>query len=468
MDLKTKTDAVVTNAFNAFSKFANTLPAQRAALMHTIADALAANENELIHTAAAETHLPPARLKTELERTILQWNQYADACAAGKWLHFSKDLNGPSPILKMNRALGPVVVFGASNFPFAYSTPGGDTATALAAGCPVIVKAHPAHPETSLLCAKLLQTVIEKEGFSPAIFQHIPDEGFETGALLVQHPLTAAVAFTGSFSGGKALYDLAQARQVPIPVFAEMGSVNPVVILPEAQKDAEALSATLVQSLTASAGQFCTNPGVWFLLQAAHTDNLLAALKKALNKSQSEPMLHEGIAQSFSTKRKEVLASGMVELLASAEAPGNDLFSIPTISTTSAKNFIANRMLREEIFGPYAVAVLCNNMQDLAEALEAMEGQLTGTIRAGSEDEILVPEIVQILERKCGRLVFNGVPTGVTVTEAMHHGGPFPATTDSRFTAVGAGAICRFVRPVCYQGWPGHLLPETLQSFMGT
>lgn len=466
MDLKTKINAVVTDAFKAYPPFANTLPAQRAALMHAIAKALQTNETELIHIAAKETHLPPARLKTELDRTVLQWNQYADACAAGKWLNISKDFSGSTPILKMNKALGPVVVFGASNFPFAYSTPGGDTATAQAAGCPVIVKAHPAHPETSLLCAGILQETIEKEGFSPAIFQHVPDEGFETGSLLTQHPLTAAVAFTGSFAGGKALYDLAQARAVPIPVFAEMGSVNPVVILPEAQQDAEALSKTLIQSLTSSAGQFCTNPGVWFLLKTTHTPTLLAEMEKALGKSPNEPMLHKGIAKSFSTKRAEVLLSGMVDVLATTETLNDELLSIPTICTTSAKNFIANRLLREEIFGPYALAVLCNNMQELAEALEVMDGQLTGTIRAGAGDETLVPEVVQILERKCGRLVFNGVPTGVTVTEAMHHGGPFPATTDSRFTAVGADAICRFVRPICYQGWPTHLLPPTLQSFM--
>ncbi|MGV3766420.1 MAG: aldehyde dehydrogenase (NADP(+)) [Chitinophagaceae bacterium] len=468
MDLKMKINAVVAEAFNAYPHFANTLPAQRAALMHAIAKALRANKTKLISVAAKETHLPPARLKTELDRTILQWNQYADACTSGKWLHISKDLSGPTPILKMNRALGPVVVFGASNFPFAYSTPGGDTATALAAGCPVIVKAHPAHPETASACARLIHGVIEKEGFPANIFQHVPDEGFETGTLLVQHPLTAAVAFTGSFSGGKALYDHAQARKNPIPVFAEMGSVNPVVILPEAQKEAKMLSVELVHSLTASAGQFCTNPGVWLIPQTEHTPNLLSALKKALNECANEPMLHEGIAKSFRTKRKEALASGQVELLASSEMPDNDLYSIPTISTSSAKNFIANPMLREEIFGPYALAVLCENMQELAEALEAMDGQLTGTIRATAGDEKQLSLVVPILERKCGRLVFNGVPTGVTVTAAMHHGGPFPATTDSRFTAVGADAICRFVRPVCYQGWPAHLLPETLQSFIST
>lgn len=463
-------DNCLTAAYEVFPLFSELAPAERADLMRNIAASLDQNSTVLVNTAGKETHLPEVRLLQELKRTVLQWNQYADACEKGDWLHLIIDTamaGKPQPDLrKMNRALGPVVVFGASNFPFAYSTPGGDTASALAAGCPVIVKAHPAHPQTSAIAATIIREAVKTAKLPEAVFSLITESSFEAGQLLVQHPLTAAVGFTGSYSGGKALFDLAAARKKPIPVFSEMGSVNPVLLLPGAVAAAEknTLAKKLVDSLTASAGQFCTNPGIWIVQESQHTTALISELRQLISAKLPEPMLHEGISKQFAEKRTQMLQSTGVSIIGESAEHKPAAYSHPTIATVNGNLFLSNKMLSQEVFGPFALLVTCSGPDEMTAVVHALEGQLTATIWGEEADTDMVIFYQQLLREKCGRIIFNGVPTGVTVVHAMHHGGPFPATTDSRYTAVGADSILRFVRPVCYQNWPDNLLPEPLRN----
>lgn len=462
-------DSALRAAAEAHLRFSQTSVQQRAELMHAIAAALEKNSDELIAAAAKETHLDAQRLLQELLRTSVQWQQYGDACEKGYWMHVIIDTALPEKnrpdIRKYNRALGPVVVFGASNFPFAYSTPGGDVASAIAAGCPVVVKAHPAHPQTSELTASIIRNCIAEKGFGEGVFSHITDSSFESGQLLVKHPLTAAVAFTGSLSGGKALYDLAAARPNPIPVFAEMGSVNPVFILPGAVSTrGDEIADKLVDSLTASAGQFCTNPGVWIMEDSAEITPFLEKLQQNISNRPVQEMLHPGIARQFHSRREEVLAAQGVSLLGATAEQQKEGFSLPTIAVTTAEAFRAAPTVQHEVFGPFAVLVKCRNQAELLSLAQNLEGQLTGTIWGNDSDISAINQLREILTEKCGRIIFNGVPTGVTVTQAMQHGGPFPGTTDTRFTAVGADAILRFIRPVCYQNWPDELLPLPLRN----
>jgi len=442
----------------------------RAAFLYTIAEELRQIENLLIDTAQRETNLDKARLKIELTRTIFQLTSYADACAEGTWLDIridtgNADRNPPKPDLrKILVPLGPVVVFGASNFPFAYSTAGGDTACALAAGCPVIIKAHPAHAETSELVANAVQRAAERKGLPAAIFIHLHGTGFEIGQGLVQHPLTKAVGFTGSFEGGKALFDLANQRKVPIPVFAEMGSVNPVFILPEKlDADTETIAKMYAKSITQSAGQFCTNPGILVAVKSEALERFKKLLGDEIKKVQREKMLHPGIAKNFHTKRLKAIDEGARVLAANDDGDDSDE-SIPTLAAVSAEQFISNPALHQEVFGPYSLLVECSDLTELHAVARSIEGQLTATLIAKSEEANSNLELIEVVQEKCGRFIFNGVPTGVEVALSMHHGGPFPATTDSRFTAVGADGIKRFARPVCFQNWPDELLPDELKN----
>ncbi|OLY94782.1 NADP-dependent aldehyde dehydrogenase [Cnuella takakiae] len=454
----------------AFGSYQFSSLQQRASLLRAIARELDAIGPQIIETAQGETNLQRGRLLVEFRRTLFQLTSYADACEQGNWLDIRIDQpdserQPPKPdVRKMLVPVGPVVVFGASNFPFAYSTAGGDTACALAAGCTVVVKAHPGHPATSQLAADAIHRALAGEGLPAGVFQHVYGASFEVGKQLVLHPQVKSVGFTGSFQGGRALFDLAASRKEPIPVFAEMGSVNPVFMLPgKLGAETEWAVNQLAASITTSVGQFCTNPGLVVGIQGPALENFIQALGQKLAETEPEPMLHSGIAQSFRQKRAAVIAGGKITLAGTNET-GGEGFSIPTLATTSGENFLAHPHLHEEIFGPYSLVVQCNDAAQMAAVAQALEGQLTTTLIATPAEAAEHIELVHILQARCGRLVFNGVPTGVEVCLAMNHGGPYPATTDSRFTAVGADGIRRFARPFCYQNWPDHLLPTELQN----
>lgn len=459
------------DSWNAFKEYRKKNLKERASFLRTIAKEMELVAAELIATANKETNLDEARLKAEIKRTIFQLTSYAGACEEGTWLDIRIDTadpnrNPPKPDLrKMLLPLGPVVVFGASNFPFAYSTAGGDTACALAAGCSVIIKAHPAHAETSELVAAAVHRAALNCQLPQNVFTHLHGASFEVGKALVQHPLTKAVGFTGSFEGGKALFDIANHREVPIPVFAEMGSVNPVFLLPEKlKKDTSAIALMYANSITQSAGQFCTNPGILVGIENESLNEFEQLLGQKIRETQPQKMLHPGIAKSFIQKREKVLAEENVTVSAVTEYEAKENESIPTLVTVDAEDFLINPLLHKEVFGPFSILIRCKNSDKMKEVARAMEGQLTCSLMATEEEAKENHGLIEILKDKCGRFVFNGVPTGVEVVLSMHHGGPFPATTDSRFTAVGADGIKRFARPVCFQNWSNELLPGELKN----
>jgi 2,5-dioxopentanoate dehydrogenase len=466
-----RSDEVLKKADKAFQVYRTVSSQKRAELLHAIAEQIDQLGDDLITTAGEETCLTEARLKNERGRTTNQLRAFAKLLEAGDWVQASIDTGDPErkpapkpDLRKMLFPIGPVIVFGASNFPLAFSTAGGDTASALAAGCTVVVKSHPAHPKTSMLVAGAIRAALRQCSLSEDIFQEVTDTSIEAGQQLVKHPLTKAVAFTGSFAGGKALFDLANQRAEPIPVFAEMGSINPVVLLPGAIRDNKTLPAALAASVMLGVGQFCTNPG---LLIALDTEGFASFLHKlAVEVAQTPPgnMLHTGIAASYKHKRAEALQQKGVMRLTETKVETTDRLGAPTLALVNARDFISSSVLKEEIFGPYSLIVKCEDETELRHVIESLQGQLTATI-FGSPDELSTYQAcIDSLHLRCGRLIFNGVPTGVEVTKAMQHGGPFPASTDSRFTSVGTDAVYRFVRPVCYQDFPEQLLPPQLKN----
>ena len=464
-------DAALEAAYAVSALFRKTDRARRAALMHAIADGLEQSGDELLQVAMAETNLPEARLRGERARTVFQLRSYADACLQGDWLEARIDTADagkvpPKPdIRKMLVGLGPVVVFGASNFPFAYSTAGGDTASALAAGCPVIVKAHPGHPDTSERVAAIIHAAVQQQQLPAAVFTHLHGASFAVGQALVMHPRARAVGFTGSYAGGKALFDLANQRKEPIPVFAEMGSVNPVYLLPQQLgQSAESIAAQYAASITLGVGQFCTNPGLIIGIRGEALDRFARALAEAIARVPAGSMLHAGILKAYYDKRAAALSQQGITLLAAGlEAAGQDQ-AVATIATVSGAHFLANHLLHQEVFGPYSLIVQCADADEMLVVAQQMEGQLTSTLMATEQDISAHPELMEAVAEKCGRFILNGVPTGVEVCHSMQHGGPFPACTDSRFTSVGADAIRRFARPLAFQNWPNHLLPPELQD----
>lgn len=463
-------DIVMKKAWEAFHIYRKLPLKKRAAFMKDIAVELEACGDELIHTAMQETNLPEPRLKNERTRTIFQLNNYADACEKGAWLEARidtalPDRTPPRPdIRKMLVPLGPVVVFGASNFPFAYSTAGGDTACAFAAGCPVIVKAHPAHAKTSELVAEAIFKAAAKNDLPDGIFSHVHG-GIESGQSLVMHPNTKAVGFTGSLAGGKALYDLANTREEPIPVFAEMGSINPVFLLPEKlRKTSAEIAKMYAGSITLSAGQFCTNPGLIIGLAGNDLDSFIESLASEIKPLTPATMLHQGIYKSYVEKRANALAQKEVETVSVSMIDAVENQGTPTIASASGEAFLNNPILHKEVFGPYSIIIRCKDMQEMITVAKHTEGQLTATLMATESDITSNEELVEAVKDICGRFILNGVPTGVEVCLGMHHGGPYPATTDSRFTAVGADGIKRFARPISFQNWPDSLLPEELKN----
>ncbi|WP_194421225.1 aldehyde dehydrogenase (NADP(+)) [Microbacterium abyssi] len=459
--------AAANDAFESFSRLA---PEAHAAFLETVADEIDALGDALIERAMQETGLPQARILGERARTTGQLRLFASVVRAG--LHRGVRIDPAQPertpvprldIRQRKIPLGPVAVFGASNFPLAFSTAGGDTASALAAGCPVVFKAHSSHPGTSELVASAIARAIDAHDLHPGVFSHIFGPGRSVGQALVADPGIHAVGFTGSREGGLALVRTAQERPVPIPVYAEMSSVNPVFILPGAlEGDIEALAAGYVQSATGSSGQLCTQPGIVFVPRGEQGESFLLAVGAAVKGASGQTMLSPSIAGAWRDgvetrdANAEVLARG-----SDGEGPHAPA---PVIHSAEIAEFEENHVLHEEIFGAASLVVRYGDAAELVEAASRLEGQLTATLQLSPDDNELAAALLPVLERKVGRILANGWPTGVEVGHAMVHGGPFPATSDSRTTSVGTLAIERFLRPVAYQNLPDELLPEALRD----
>lgn len=457
-------------ADQAFTEYSAVSFSDRANFLRTIANQLEANTEAITERAGLETGLPDGRLKGEMGRTCNQLRLFASFIESGAWTQPIIDLGDPSrtpnpkpDIRQMQIPLGPVGIFGASNFPLAFSVAGGDTASALAAGCPVIVKGHPAHPGTSELVGQAIQQAASICNMPTGVFSLVQGASYEVGLAIVNHPLIKAIGFTGSFWGGKALFDAANRRSVPIPVYAEMGSTNPVFLLPEAlATQGEALQEGLANSVNLGVGQFCTNPGLVLGIDDPSLTDFIQSLGQTIREKAAGVMLHQGIYKAYNAGLKEMeVATEVIAKGVLSDAP-NAAQSV--VFKTSAKQIIANPNLTQEIFGPSTLLAIANNETELLEAAAAIEGHLTATIHGTENDLKKFRPLIQILQQKVGRLIFNGFPTGVEVGHAMVHGGPYPATTNDRTTSVGTQAIYRFTRPICYQDFPNEFLPEALKD----
>ncbi|QNI38707.1 aldehyde dehydrogenase (NADP(+)) [Edaphobacter sp. 4G125] len=457
----------------AFSIYAEISVKERGSFLRKIAGELTALGAAIVGRANLETGLPVPRLQGELARTANQLVLFAEVVEEGSWVDARIDEADPArkPLPKpdvrsMWKPLGPVAVFGASNFPLAFSVAGGDTASALASGCPVVVKAHPAHPGTSELVGKAIQKAVKESGLPEGVFSLLFDAGVEVGVSLVKHPGIKAVAFTGSQAAGKALTRLATERPEPIPCYAEMGSTNPLFILPGAMKERrDAIAQGLQTSFTLGSGQFCTKPGLVFG-PAGEMGAFTGALQAGVDAMTSTGMLTPGIAAKYKSGVEERAKEGRAKLVAGAKSSGDadGALGAPSLFEVSLEEFLGHHALEEEIFGPTTLLVQYGEMSDLVAVAEKLHGHLTATIHGTEEDIAQAGDLIRVLEKKVGRILFNGYPTGVEVCHAMVHGGPYPATSDSRTTSVGTRAIMRFARPVCYQDCPDGSLPEALRK----
>jgi 2,5-dioxopentanoate dehydrogenase len=471
-DINATVNQALEDSVKAFKIYKNKSGKDRAIFLRLIGEEIMNFGDELVKTCVEETNLPEPRIVGERGRTVDQLNKFADFIDEGSWLEATIDTGNPNrqpapkpDLRRMLVPLGPVVVFGAGNFPLAFSVAGGDTASVLAGGNTVIVKAHPAHPKTGELVATAIRNVIQKLNLPEGVFSFIQDSGCEAGQLLVKHKFTKAVAFTGSYNGGMALAELAARREVPIPVFAEMGSTNPVVILKEALKNKYAeIAAKLVASVNLGAGQFCTNPGLIITTRTEGFDNFIAELGLKVNEAAGAKMFSESVFRNYNINSEKIFSHTEVSLVGKGKVEADSEKVPPAIGLVSSADFINRPTLHEEVFGPFSLVVACESESQLKQVLETLKGQLTSTIHAQDNELEEQKEIVDLLLDKCGRLLLNGVPTGVEVCSAMQHGGPFPATTDSRFSSVGTSAIKRFVRPVSYQDFPQKFLPKELQD----
>ena len=456
----------------AFKEFRKTTGKQKALFLNTIADEILALDDLLIETYCSETGLPAGRAKGERGRTIGQLRNFANLVAEGSWVEASIDTADPErtpapkpDLRKMLIPLGPIVVFGASNFPLAYSTAGGDTAAAFAAGCPVIVKSHPMHAGTGELVASAIVKATIATGMPNGVFSNLNSSGIAVGVDLVKHPKVKAVGFTGSIKGGRALLDLAAKREEPIPVFAEMGSVNPVVILPEAlHKNGKNLAKTYAGSITLGTGQFCTNPGLLLGIKSAELTAFIQNLGKEILQIQPSVMLHPTIIGAYEANKDNTIAQNNIEVVAQYNDEVQPNFAQQVITTVEGQTFLDNSSLHQEVFGPFSMVVQCKDTRQLEEIISQLEGQLTGTIIAENDEIVSHSKIIEALQNRVGRIIYNGVPTGVEVSPSMVHGGPYPSSTDSRFSAVGINSIKRWVRPFSFQDWPNSLLPDELKD----
>lgn len=467
-------DAAVQEAERAFEIFRREPPQRKVALLRRIGEELEANRAALVAVCTTETALPLPRLHGELTRTINQLNLFAGLVEEGSWVGARIDRAqpqrqpAPKPDLRQWQIpLGVVCVFGASNFPFAFSVAGGDTASALAAGCPVVVKGHPAHPGTSALVGQAIDRAVQAVEMPKGVFSLIQGHSTDVGMAMVMHPLVKAVGFTGSTGGGKAIFAAASSRPEPIPVYAEMGSTNPVFILPGAIKEkSEQIAQGLVSSITLGTGQFCTNPGMVLALDSPETVRFIGEIAGTLEKNATTPgiMLTPAIQQAYNDGVLRMQQVKGVSKIAGGVSRNAPCEGIAYLMRASAATLLRHPALAEEVFGPSSLLVTAEDKAQLYQVAERLEGHLTATVHATPADLEEYGELVKILERKVGRLLFNGFPTGVEVSPAMVHGGPFPATTDSRSTSVGTGAIYRFTRPVCYQDFPENALPDALKD----
>ncbi|MCD0465023.1 aldehyde dehydrogenase (NADP(+)) [Flavobacterium sp. ENC] len=465
-------EETVALAHQAFGSYKRCSGVEKAKFLNTIADEILALGDQLLVQYCSESGFPKGRAEGERGRMIGQLRSFAEMLIEGSWVQATIDTaipeRQPAPkedLRKMLVPLGPVVVFGSSNFPFAFSTAGGDTASALAAGCPVIVKSHSMHIGTGEMVASAIIKAAQKTNMPEGVFSNLTGGGRTLGASLVQHPLVKAVGFTGSISGGRALFDLAAKRPEPIPVFAEMGSVNPVVLLPEALKqNSQKWALAYAGSITLGAGQFCTNPGLLLAVKGAALDEFSEQLATAIENTTPGCMLHASMQADFEKGILKMQAQKGVSKVAqfTAEVPPNH--GRPTVLKVSGEEFLKNKALSHEVFGPFSILAVCNDEAELLQIINTLDGQLTGTI-IGEENELQEhQDLIFALQNRVGRLIFNGVPTGVEVCPSMLHGGPYPASSDSRFTAVGTHAVYRWVRPLSYQNWPDELLPAELQN----
>ena len=464
-------DEAVYLASEAFKSYRFYSGKKKAQFLNAIADEILTLDNQLIETYCKESGLPEGRAKGERGRTVFQLQSFANLVEKGEWVEATIDTAQPNreplpkpDIRKLLIPLGPVVVFGASNFPLAYSTAGGDTAAALAAGCPVIVKSHPMHAGTGELVASAIIKAANKTGMPNGVFSNLNSSGITVGEKLVKHPEVKAIGFTGSINGGRALYNLASQRKEPIPVFAEMGSINPVVILPNALRQrGEGLAKTYASSITLGTGQFCTNPGLLLAIKSEELNSFVSKLANEIVKIEPSCMLHPNIIGAYEKNKSKMMSQEGLSLVADFNEEVEINHARQAITTVDGKVFLENINLHQEVFGPFSMVVQCDDAQQLERIINKLEGQLTGTLIADDElqDYSLV---VDALQNRVGRLIYNGVPTGVEVCPSMVHGGPYPASTDSRFTAVGIHSIKRWVRPFSFQDWPNELLPDELKN----
>lgn len=461
-------DQAVRAAEDAFWSYGYSTREERAAFLNAIADEIEKRGADITEIGTSETGLPAARLEGERGRTTGQIRLFAQHILKGDYLDRRHDEALPDrqplprPDLRMiQRPIGPVAVFGASNFPLAFSVAGGDTAAALAAGCPVVVKGHPAHPGTGEIVAEAFLAAIEQCGIQPGVFSLIQDGGREVGEAVVKHPLIKAVAFTGSLAGGRALFDLCVSRPEPIPFFGELGSVNPMFMMPAAvAARGDALGKGWAGSLTMGAGQFCTNPGIAIVLEGSEGEAFAEAARAALSEVGEQVMLTDGIASAYRKGRDRVAAGTGVQTLLTSTCDLRN--ATPYLYRTTGEDWLANHALSEEVFGPLGLVVTVKSLDEMRAIAKSLEGQLTCTIHMDEADTEAARSLMPIIERKAGRLLVNGFPTGVEVCDAMVHGGPYPASTNFGATSVGTLSIRRFLRPVCYQNMPEALLPQDL------
>jgi 2,5-dioxopentanoate dehydrogenase len=456
-------------AENAFASYSVLSRGERAAFLRAIAEEIEALGSSITETGTAETGLPPARLEGERARTTGQLRLFANHIEDGAYLDRRHDAALPDrtplprpDIRLLQRPIGPVAVFGASNFPLAFSTAGGDTVAALAAGCPVVVKGHSAHPGTGELVAHAIDRAIRRCALPPGVFSLIQGGNRAVGHALVQHPLIKAVGFTGSLAGGRALFDLAMARPEPIPFFGELGSINPMFVLPVAMAArAGDLGQGWAASLSQGVGQFCTNPGVAVVMKGGATDAFVQAAADALRGLAKAPMLTDGIAQAYGTGVDALANATGVERIVGTTSTARDVSA--NLFRTTGRDWLANPDLHHEVFGPAGMIVEVDDKAEFLEVARSVQGQLTFTLHVDDEDADLARALLAIAERKAGRILCNGFPTGVEVCEAMVHGGPYPASTNFGATSVGTMSIRRFLRPVSFQNIPEALLPSDLR-----
>lgn len=452
-------------AEEAFWSYGYASAQERALFLEAIADEIEARSIAITQIGTQETSLPAARLEGERARTTGQLRLFADHIRKGDYLDRRVDEALPDrkpqqrpEIRLIQRPVGPVAVFGASNFPLAFSTAGGDTAAALAAGCPVIVKGHPAHPGTGEIIAEAIRAAIARTGVHTGVFSLVQGNDHHVGEALVTHPLIKAVGFTGSLAGGRALFNLCAGRPEPIPFFGELGSVNPMFVLPAAARArAGALGEGWAASLTLGAGQFCTNPGIAIVLDGADADIFVQATREALAKVGPQVMLTDGIAEAYRRGKERFDNQRGVKAVLSTQSNGRE--AAPNLYETTGDIFLDNHALGEEVFGPLGLVVRVKSVDEMVDFAKRIDGQLTATLHLDAEDSADARRLLPVLERKAGRILANGFPTGVEVVDAMVHGGPYPASTNFGATSVGTLSIRRFLRPVCYQNIPSELTP---------